>query len=214
MDTGSRHNLMSECKYRNEFRYVKIERTEKKLKSFTNNKCEVVGVIELEVKYNEKTSPQRFVVVRNSICTLLGREFMRNFGLGITQINKVHTPEMRSKEQWFKEFEKGFSNELGCCKKGTVVSRKTMEALRSVFRKVRETPLAHRKEVKSEENVNDPVSRLRLESKISAAAEVSDVVYAVKEMGVPFEEKRLKYEHRKDREISTVLRALKKVSNG
>lgn len=63
--------------------------------------------------------------------------------------------------------------------------------------------------VASKANVADSISRLRLETPIPEPMEENEVVFALKEMGIPFEEKDLRDETRKDKMITAVINALK-----
>lgn len=148
LDTGSRYNLMTEGTWSKEFCSAKIQPTSIKLKSFTENKCVVKGEINLFVEYQNKVKPQRFVIVQNGACTLLGREFMKDFDLGVVQVNSVKMVKPKVVEQLFTKYEKVFSSKLGCFQ-GVSITVETTPDIKPIFRKPREVPFAYRKEVEA-----------------------------------------------------------------
>ena len=75
LDTGSKYNLMSMGLYIKQFEDVALKETTVQLKSFTEDKCLVVGKITVMAKVGSKLQEREFLVVKNVKSTVLGRSF-------------------------------------------------------------------------------------------------------------------------------------------
>ena len=125
----------------------------------------------MEVQYDGKTGLVCFIVVENGTSSVLGRKFMNQFGLQLTQVSNVRghgpvgkRPKLQQKpppqtntyhpegaHEIFKKYTRLFRNEIGCCK-WTKVSLAFTEDLKPVFRKHRELPIHYRDAIEKKLN--------------------------------------------------------------
>lgn len=90
LDSGSRYTILRSQMVQSRFNDVTIQPKEgMRLRSFSGQDCQLEGAVRMRVGYGDKVVPMEVLIVRRGTGDLLGRDFIRNFGLKISSVLKI-----------------------------------------------------------------------------------------------------------------------------
>ncbi|KAI7802842.1 hypothetical protein IRJ41_020318 [Triplophysa rosa] len=143
IDTGSSVSLMTEEKSKVIWKDTvspKVKTTKVKLKTYTGEPLEVVGVTDVQVKYQQQEKKMPLVVVKGSGPCLLGREWLEGLRLQWSEIKLIQSEEVTLTQVLFRH-EEMFKEELGMLK-GTIATLHVPKDASPRFFRPRSVPYA------------------------------------------------------------------------
>ena len=81
VDTGASVSIISENTYKKCFQNCKLAKTNVKLKTYTGEKIEVLGQIQVTVKYQDQVCELPLIVVKGNGFPLFGRNWLKEIRL-------------------------------------------------------------------------------------------------------------------------------------
>lgn len=94
VDTGASVNAISYKTYMDNFSHKVLVNYKKKLFSYDNNMLNVVGKMSGKVVFNNKCVDTEFIVIKNGSTSIVGRNFLKCFGVKLSGINLVNNEEV------------------------------------------------------------------------------------------------------------------------
>ncbi|XP_062558187.1 uncharacterized protein K02A2.6-like [Armigeres subalbatus] len=152
IDSGATISAVSERFCKEKFSSLEVRETKLRLVGYSGEHLKVQGCVEPVVSFNGITKRLQFAVVQKGGPPLLGRNFLRVFGLHIAPLNYVsgeNTEEKLSK--LLNQYECLFSEKLGKYN-GMKVEMTLEEGAKPIFCKPRPVPLSLEKSVEHELN--------------------------------------------------------------
>lgn len=179
IDSGSAVSLIPYKVYCCHFNEVPLSNTNKKLVSFTSDKIETCGVLQLPITYKNNIRTIDLYVVRDSSISLLGRDFIHMFNLELVPVIKTILSQDNSLlNNLVAEFPKVFSGELGEFNKYSVELHLKPDS-KPIFFKARQAPFALKDKIDLE---IDRLVQLGILKPVEYSAYASPVVPALKKM--------------------------------
>lgn len=148
IDSGAAISAISEQLYLDKFSKYVIKPCKLVIIGYTGTRSRPLGYFTARVKYGSETKEIDFYVISNGGPALLGRDWLKSFGLSLVKVANVavKTLEVKDLETEFKNL---FDGHLGCYKYGTI-SLKLKKDFRPVFCKPRPVPLAYKEKIETE----------------------------------------------------------------
>ncbi|KAI7797170.1 hypothetical protein IRJ41_014565, partial [Triplophysa rosa] len=153
IDTGSSVSLMTEEKFKVIWKDTvspKVKTTKVKLKTYTGEPLEVIGVADVQVKYQQQEKKMPLVVVKGSGPCLLGRAWLEGLQLQWSEIKLIQSEEVTLMQVLFRH-EEVFKEELGMLK-GTIATLHVPKDASPRFFRPRSVPYALKPKVEEEIN--------------------------------------------------------------
>lgn len=94
VDTGAEINAIPYEVYLRDFVSYELEKYNVHLSGYDGTRLNVVGKVNLDVLFLDKSADTQFVVVKNGNSTIVGRNFLQVFGIGLSGINSVKFSEI------------------------------------------------------------------------------------------------------------------------
>lgn len=149
IDSGSTISALSLSTYK-QFENVcnlKMDETVT-FKTYNNAKFKPLGYVEFDVTFNKVTCQQKFYVIEEASINILGRDWCKNFGISFEMTCQISGID-EDLENIFKEYDKVFSNKLGCFRYSKICLE-IKEGAKPIFCRPRSVPLAYRHQVEQE----------------------------------------------------------------
>lgn len=147
LDSGAGVSVISEKLYRESLCSFPLERSALKLKLFSGASLKVLGVIQPVVEYNSVRRKVLIAVVAEGGPPLLGKNFMKAFGIQLALINSVDKSTVL--EDLLVKYKELFSEELGCYKYDKV-NLEVEEWAKPIFKKPRPVPFKFQNQMGTE----------------------------------------------------------------
>lgn len=180
LDTGASVSAISEEFYQENFYMYKIYTSNKNLNVYNGTSLSTLGVIKLNLTYNNVTNTLEFFIIKNGGPPILGRDFMYHFGLGISNFQGIHAVTDNFVEKLVSKYNQVFSLGLGKFNKGTVTLNLKNNNVSPKF--CRDRPLPFGLRYKVEQELNRLVA-LNVIKPVSYAAWASPIVPVLKRDG-------------------------------
>ena len=146
-DSGSSVSCMSNDVYVKYFNNFKLKQDNTLLKSYNGSIFSPKGYFLTSVKHKKAIKQLRFQVIDNGGPCILGRDFVKVFGLRFKMVNKIDETEVSVKNEiqgLVKKYPDVFTHSLGLYKHAKISINLKPNA-RPVFFKPRTIPLAYKK---------------------------------------------------------------------
>lgn len=150
LDSGASCSIIPEEKYCQHFSECKLTKENMQLFGFNNNSVHVLGSFVTKVQFKEQNNEVKFIVVRDTSLLILGRDFMKQFKLGISGLVNC-VSDKSFKERLTHKFPEVFTDRLGKFNKYEV-ELKLKDSTVPVFRNNRVIPFALKEKVECELN--------------------------------------------------------------
>lgn len=137
LDSGAGVSVISEKLYRDALGCFPLESSALKLKLFSGASLKVLGVIQPVVEYNSNRKKVLIAVVAEGGPPLLGKNFMKAFGIQLALINSVDKSSVL--EELLVKYKELFNGELGCYKYDKV-KLEVEEWAKPIYKKPRPVP--------------------------------------------------------------------------
>lgn len=137
LDSGAGVSVISEKLYRDALGCFPLESSALKLKLFSGASLKVLGVIQPVVEYNSNRKKVLIAVVAEGGPPLLGKNFMKAFGIQLALINSVDKSSVL--EELLVKYKELFNGELGCYKYDKV-KLEVEEWVKPIYKKPRPVP--------------------------------------------------------------------------
>lgn len=156
LDTGCSITLMNESVFKarwNEAKRPIVGQTSLKLRTYTGEAIEVLGVAEVHVKYHDQQKTLPLYVVSGTGPSLLGRSWLEQLRLNWAEIHKVSVARegKMTVEQMLAHHEEVFKDELGTLK-GVKATINVVPGAAPRYFRPRQIPFAMRPKVEMEIN--------------------------------------------------------------
>ncbi|XP_055536158.1 uncharacterized protein K02A2.6-like [Wyeomyia smithii] len=151
LDTGAGVCVISTSFYRAKFSQWRLEKSDLQLQLYSGHKMRVAGTITPIVEYNGKVRKILFAVVEEEGPPLLGKNFMKAFGLRLAMVNNIATGFEIQLATLLKKFESLFTSTLGRYQYETV-KLELLDGAEPTFRKPRQVPYKFQQQVALELN--------------------------------------------------------------
>ena len=151
VDTGAALSIMSHHTYQatwTEQSVPPIQSTNAKLRTYTGETIDVVGAIDVDVKYQSKKVRLSLLIVKGDGPTLMGRDWLQHFRLDWARLHKVDTDHSKLEETLAKHSNL-FKDELGKIS-GTKAKLYMKPDAKPKFCRARQVPFAIREKVEQE----------------------------------------------------------------
>lgn len=149
LDSGASRSAMSEKLWNKLFKSIPLTAPSVSLYVWHGDKLNTLGSHIFKCCYKNKVADLEIFVVQNGGPTVLGRDFMRLFNLGFTELNHVSDKAL-SVTALVKKFPNVFSKGLGTFTKGTVRLQLKDDNVQPKFVRARPLPFSMRSKVEDE----------------------------------------------------------------
>ncbi|KXJ70691.1 hypothetical protein RP20_CCG022761 [Aedes albopictus] len=139
IDSGAGVCVFPESLYRESLSSYQLKETSLKLMLYSGQRLQVIGAITPVIEYNGSCRTVLVAIVKENGPALLGKNFMKAFGIRLALVNKVVTGTEEKLAKLLDKYSGLFSDELGKYKYETV-SLEVEETARPVFKKPRQVP--------------------------------------------------------------------------
>ena len=150
LDTGAAVSIINESTYndlRSRSSISALQPSHSKLRTYTGHLIEVMGTVQIKVRYDKKECCLPVHVVKGSGPNLVGRDWLAHLEVNL-EVNVVDK-QSESLQKLLDHYSSVFSEELGCLK-GTSIKLDVYPDAKPMFYKARTVPLAHRELVERE----------------------------------------------------------------
>lgn len=110
LDTGAGISAIPNHLYVSKFKNLKLEKSFAKIFDYSSNQIKVIGSLNPNVKFMDKTLPLRIIVVESQGPPILGRDFIRKFEIDSFKVNLISTLTLKDLLHKFKTL---FDGQLG-----------------------------------------------------------------------------------------------------
>ena len=111
LDTGAAYTIISEQSRKTHFPELKLRPSSVRLKTYTDEKIDVLGQLHVHVKYGDQDAPLVLLVVGGDGPSLLGRNWLRYIRLDWKKINAISNAI--SADALMEKYSSLFKDELG-----------------------------------------------------------------------------------------------------
>ena len=153
IDTGATLSIMSQATYdalwmTRDDSAPKIKPTDAKLRTYSGEKLDVVGAIDVDVKYQSTSVKLNLVIVKGDGPTLMGRDWLQHIRLDWAQLNNLDAEHSQLKEMLAKHSNL-FQPGLGKIS-GTTAKLYLRQGAKPKFCRARTVPIALREKIEQE----------------------------------------------------------------
>lgn len=160
IDSGAGLSALSETSYLKNFSSFRLQRDQTILRGYDGGSFRPKGYVMLNVKYKNMSNPIKFYVVGGAAADILGRDWIRAFGVRIELVNQVSIENEMTK--LIEKFPEVFTDRLGNYSR-SIINIKLKNDASPVYMKHRNVPFAYKNSVFQEldrlerEGVIEPV---------------------------------------------------------
>lgn len=96
LDSGASVSAIPFNVFTEKFQYFELSESELKLQAYTGHNIDVIGQFHPEIRFNDKVNNLKLLVVDSDGPSILGRDFLRRFGISFAEINSIKSNFVRT----------------------------------------------------------------------------------------------------------------------